>query len=207
MITSKRKLNTFCKALSEQDDCMKTLIKEYGFCTITPWKNDPLTQLIGSIVSQQLSVKAAGSIFSRVKKITTINDLISPRLILNLSQEELRSCGLSAAKTRYVTGIAEAVLNNDINLEELKNKNTDEVINSLVKLKGVGTWTAEMFSMFSLGHADILAVDDLGLKKGIQILINSKQLPDKKTMEKRAELWRPYRSIASWYLWRLVENN
>jgi len=206
LITSKRQLNRFCREVSALDPLIGELVERYGYCTITPWKNDPYSQLIGSIVSQQLSVKAAATIFSRVKDATAIDAIISPKKLLSLSTDELRSCGLSRGKTTYVIGISEAVVNQQLDFEKLKKLQTKQVIEELIKLKGVGVWTAEMFSMFSLGHPDIFAVDDLGIKKGIQKLLNLDELPDKETMLKRAEIWQPYRSIASWYLWRIVED-
>ena len=206
MITSKRQLNRYCREVSALDPIMNTLVERYGYCSFSPWKNDPYSQLIGSIVSQQLSVKAANTIFSRVKDATAVDDLIDPQKLLSLSTDELRSCGLSRGKTTYVIGISEAVINQQLDFKKLKKLQTEQVIEELVKLKGIGVWTAEMFSMFSLGHPDIFAVDDLGIKKGIQKLLGLNELPDKETMLKRAEIWQPYRSIASWYLWRIVED-
>jgi len=207
LITSKRQLNSYCRKLSELDPSIGKLVDKYGYCTITPWKNDPFTQLIGSITSQQLSVKAAATIFSRVKNITTHNnDVVDANLLLSRSQQQLRDCGLSNAKTTYVIGIAKAVVNNQLDFMKLKKLNSTEVIEQLIQLKGVGIWTAEMFSMFSLGLPDIFATDDLGLKKGIQKLLKLEDIPDKETILNRAEIWRPYRTIASWYLWRLVED-
>jgi DNA-3-methyladenine glycosylase II len=185
---------------------MKKLVEQYGYCSISPWKSDPYTQLIGSIVSQQLSVKAADTIFSRVKNATAIENIIDPKKLLSLSVENLRSCGLSRGKTSYVIGISEAVTNQKLDFEKLKKLKPQQVIEELIKLKGVGIWTAEMFSMFSLGHPDIFAADDLGIKKGIQKILKLEQLPNKEIMLKHAQIWQPYRSIASWYLWRIVED-
>ncbi len=206
MITSKRQLNRYCREVSLLDPVIHGLVERYGYCSFSPWTTDPYTQLIGSIVSQQLSVKVADTIFSRVKNATAIDGIITPKKLLRLSLEELRQCGLSRGKSNYVIGISEAVINQQLDFEKLKKLKTNEVIEQLIKLKGVGIWTAEMFSMFSLGHPDIFATDDLGIKKGIQKLLLLEQLPDKKTMLKRAEIWQPYRTIVSWYLWRIAED-
>ncbi len=208
LITSPGKLKSFTMALAAQNTEMAQLIQLHGIADMQPWKAEPFTKLIGSIASQQLSIKAAHTIFSRVlKRFSDNQNTLVPEKIAQARTEDLRACGLSNAKSRYCIGIANAVVDSDINLNTLNKKSADDALNELILLKGVGKWTAEMFLIFAIGHKDIFAVDDLGLQKGVQFLLQRDSLPDKKIMLGYAEQWQPYRSIASWYLWRLVESN
>jgi len=191
--------------LAKQDPRMATLIERFGTCGLKPWGQDLLTALITSIISQQLSVKAAATISGRVKDLMPNPDVIDPKILASLSVETLRGCGLSAAKTRYSQGLAQAVCDSELNLDELQNIEDEKVIEALIKFPGIGRWTAEMFLIFALGAADVLATDDLGLKRGMKYLLAQDDYPTEEQFVTEARSWQPYRSVASWYLWRLAE--
>jgi len=219
MIQSLSSIKKLTQKLSNQDEMMAKLIAEFGVPTFKPWLSDPFTSLIASITSQQLSTKAAQTIYSRVaqqfslkdisnaKNISKNNSLLDVKKLAQTNVDTLRACGLSNSKAHYCIGIALAVFNEELRFEDLKKMPPEEAAQTLIQLKGVGNWTAEMFLIFALGHKDIFAVDDLGLKKAVQSLFNLKSLPDKKKMLECSQNWSPYRSIASWYLWRHLESD
>ncbi len=204
-LTERRKVKRGEDWLAERDPSMAELITRFGRCQMRPWQNDPFSTLVSSIISQQLSVKAASTICERFYK-TVGNPPISPRSLLKVTHQELRACGLSNAKADYCLGIAEAAVKGRIQFSRLHQMEPTEIIEQLVALKGVGQWTAEMFLIFGLGFQDIWSFGDLGLKKGVMLLSEQEQLPDQEAFLAIGERWRPFRSIASWYLWRLVES-
>lgn len=177
-------------------------VKKHGKCTITPDQYDPFDALITSIISQQLSVKAAATIEGRVRDL--VGKKFRPTPILKASFEDLRGAGLSGRKTEYVQGIADAVKRRKLNFKKLESASNEEVIEKLVELRGVGKWTAEMFMIFALGRIDIFSSLDVGLQRGMQVLFGEHAY-DLSAMETLAERWSPYRSIASWYLWKVVD--
>jgi len=178
------------------------LVKKYGACEINPSGNDPFETLISSIVAQQLSVKAANTIESRILKLAGKRH--KPEKLLSVSHQDLRECGLSNRKVEYIHGIAQAVRDKSLDFHALARLDDHEVIKELVKLRGVGQWTAEMLMIFSLSRMDIFSSRDVGLQRGMKSLFGKKanSLP---AMEEIAERWRPYRSVASWYLWKIVD--
>lgn len=177
------------------DKYIAPLIKKWGSCTIKSIKKSMYFEdLVDAICSQQLSGKAAKTIFGRVK---TLLVKITPEKILKTEDLKLRECGLSWAKVSYIKDLALRTKNGRLNTKELDKLPDEEVIKELVSVKGIGRWTAEMFLMFSLGRPDILPKDDLGINKALKNL---------KIKAKDTEKWRPYRTIASWYLWRSLEN-
>jgi 3-methyladenine DNA glycosylase/8-oxoguanine DNA glycosylase len=192
------------RALSAADPRLAELIARVGPCRLAVYdaRADLFTGLVQAIVSQQLSGKAAETIFGRVKLLAPAFD--APTL-LAVAEPKLREAGLSGAKARYVRGLCDAVTTRAIDLAALGGMDDEAVIEALCALKGVGRWTAEMILMFQLGRTDVLPVDDLGIKKGFMRLHRLRKLPDAKRMTKLAAAWRPHRSIASWYLWRLTE--
>ena len=182
------------------------LFEHFGYPNI-PGKKDFYNALAKSILYQQLSGKAAGTIYSRVLNICGSTDKLNPDIILNTPDEVLRSAGLSAAKTRYIKALSHAHLDSGI-LPNEPNKMTNlEISESLTRIKGIGQWTADMFLIFTLVRLDILPLTDLGIKKGFAVFFGLKDMPDEKYMLKKASRWKPYRSIASWYLWEIVDNN
>jgi len=178
------------------------VIKKFGHCQIDPAAEDPFDTLIGSIISQQLSVKAAATIDARVRAL--VGQQYQPQALLQHEHLTLRGCGLSNRKVEYIQGIARAVSDGQIDFSLLQQADDQEVMRQLVSLRGVGQWTAEMFMIFSLGRMDIFSSLDVGLQRGMRILFGE-QASDLKSMEKLAERWQPYRSIASWYLWKVVD--
>jgi DNA-3-methyladenine glycosylase II len=156
--------------------------------------------VIGSIVGQQLSVKAAATIRSRVGAIGG-NGFPTPETILRVSAEELRACGLSRAKVSYVQGAARSWSAGEIDPDDLRTAPDDAVIATLAGLRGVGRWTAEMVLIFSLGRPDVLAVDDLGIRTAVQRVYGLADRPNRVEVMRIGEPWQPFRSFASLYLW------
>lgn len=179
------------------------LIQKWGSCTIAPINKEKYFEdLVDAICSQQLSIKAAKTIFERVKSLLVT---ITPETVLNKSDQEFRDCGLSWQKASYVKDLATKVKEKEVDLSKIQNLSDSDVISTLVKVKGIGKWTAEMFLMFSLARPDVFPLDDLGIQKGFEKVTNIKW--DKKRAEKFAtKHWSPYRTVASWYLWRSLEN-
>lgn len=160
-------------------------------------------RLCRTIIFQQLSGKAGSTIFSRFEKL--VSGKLTPTSVLALPTETIRAAGVSGQKTSYLQSLAEAVDKNRLILEDLPQKSNQEVIGDLVQVKGIGTWTAEMFCMFSLGREDVFSYKDLGLRKGIQIVYGLKKLPSEKYMEKLSKRWNPYQTYAAVLLWDAVD--
>ena len=186
--------------LARRDPVLKQLIATIGPCSMM---NEPnrFVALAYSIVGQQISTKAANSIRTRLVE-TTGKAGLTPKAILDLSDEKLRGSGLSTNKTRSLRDLAEKVQSGSIPLDELHQLDDEEVIEHLLPVRGIGRWTAQMFLIFSLGRLDVLPVDDLGLRVGVQRQYGLHEPPAKGPLTERGEAWRPYRSIATWYFWR-----
>lgn len=167
-------------------------------------RQDSFTELCDTIISQQLSGKAASTIFERFKALFP-NKKITVDKLLRLSDEKIRSCGTSWAKVRSLKDLAQKVKNGQVLLESLDTMNDDEVKAHLVQIKGIGPWSAEMFLMFSLGREDIFSFGDLGLKKGLMKVYGMKKEPTVKQIEKIVSKWRPHRTYASRVLWKSLE--
>lgn len=189
--------------LRKSDPKMAKIIKAVG-----PFKaetrRDRFTALARAIVYQQISGKAAASIWDRLA------DLLQPATLdatslRACSLEELRSAGISRQKGTYLKDLADRVFDGDIQLNQLGRKTDEDVIQVLTQVKGIGRWTAQIFLMFTLNRLDVLPVDDLGIKTAMKQAYNLDDLPDAKVMQALAEPWRPYATVASWYLWRSLE--
>jgi DNA-3-methyladenine glycosylase II len=165
---------------------------------------DYFIELCGNIIGQQLSGKAADTIFARFEKLFD-GKKISPENVLNIPDQKLRDVGMSWSKVKYVKDLAQKISDNELKLEELDNLKDEEVIKSLTKVKGIGPWTAEMFLMFTLGREDVFSHGDLGLKNAMKKLYKLKKEPARKQIEKIVEKWKPYRSYASRILWKSLE--
>lgn len=159
--------------------------------------------LCESIVSQQLSVKVSDVIFARFLKLIQ-NDL-SPENVLTYSVEQLRSIGISQGKAKYILDLSQKVRDKEVHLEKLQDMSEEEVIDELVKVKGIGKWTAQMFLMFSLGRPDIFSTGDLGLKRAIEKLYGISDPTEEKLLEISSK-WSPYRTVACRILWRSLDN-
>jgi DNA-3-methyladenine glycosylase II len=158
--------------------------------------------LVSSIISQQISVKVAASIKTRLIKRVKI---VSPSRVAAVPIEELRSLGLSNQKASYVHDLASKFLDGTITPRRFHTMSDEEVIAELVHVRGIGRWTAEMFLMFSLCRDDVWPVDDYGIQKAAQKIFRMRSLPNKRQLQKIGERWRPYRSVAAMYLWRCLD--
>lgn len=192
------------KYLANADPVMKALIKTHGQCLLKPHE-DIFYVLCDSIISQQLSVKASATI---VKRFCALFPLESPsaELLVGLPDEILRGVGCSGAKGRYLKDLAAKFLDGTLQPHTFSALDDEALIETLVQVKGIGRWTAEMFLIFSLNRLDVMATDDLGLRKAMMNLYGLPELPKRSTMLDISEAWKPYRSVASWYLWRSLDN-
>ena len=188
--------------LREKDPIMATAIERVGPCTLVP--NPHLFEtLVDAIISQQISVKAADAILGRLRvaALGEAGGLITPESLLALEEGMLRSVGVSPQKIRYLRDLTERVTGGSLDLALLETLDDEAVIEELVKVKGIGRWTAEMMLIFSLGRPDVLPVDDLGFVEGVRDAYSLEKRPAPKEMRERGEAWRPYRTFATWYMW------
>ncbi len=160
------------------------------------------TALVSAIVGQQISVSAASAIRARLAARLGPDQPLTPEALLALTHDDLRAIGLSRAKEAYVTDLAAKVASGAVDLVTIDQLADDDVIAELTRVKGIGRWTAEMFLIFSLGRPDVLPVDDLGFRAGVRRHYGHAALPRAAELRALAEPWRPYRSFATWYLWR-----
>ena len=187
--------------LSRQDLNLGRLIKSIGNYSIQTHDN-LFESLLKSIVYQQLAGSAANAIYSRLL-LYYGNTLPTPEQILSTSDTVLRfTAGLSFKKVLYIKNLAAKIVSGELNIHHLPDLQDEEVITELVKVKGIGRWTAEMFLIFCLQREDVIPLDDLGVKKAIQKLYNLSELPTNEYMLEVSSRWKPYRSIATWYLWK-----
>lgn len=191
--------------LRAADPVMASVIDRIGPCRARVYNEGTnFGAVLSSIVYQQLSGSAAATIHGRVLKLFGDREP-SPRELLATPDELLRGAGLSGAKTRYVKDLAAHAAERRFPIERLHELDDDAVIETLTQVKGVGRWTAQMFLMFRLGRPDVLPELDLGIQKGVQRAYGLRRLPTPKQVLRRGAPWAPYRTIASWYLWRLVD--
>lgn len=164
-------------------------------------------ELIDSIISQQLSVKAAHTIEGRFKDLFG-GTFPSPEEILSKDIEELRAVGLSRPKAGYIQDLARKIIDGTISFDAIDTFSNDEIIAELTKVKGIGVWTVHMFLMFCMGRLDVLPTGDLGIKNGIKRLYELDTIPEPRDIELLAEKnnWQPYESVASWYIWQSLDN-
>ena len=189
--------------LTKVDPIMKRLIAKHGHCPIAEREFQPFHMLANSIISQQLSTKAAATIKLRVGELVGVP--FQTGRVLSIAPEQLRGAGLSQAKTRYIRELAAHVTDGRLEFQEIISLDDEEVIEKLVIIPGIGRWTAEMFLLFGLKRLDVLAVSDAGLQRAARNLYGKKRKSET-LLPRVAESWRPYRSIASWYLWRSLED-
>jgi len=195
------------RTLMRRDPILAAAIKKIGPCLMADrQRKDHLSALVGSIVSQQLSTKAAATIFGRFVALFPENHIPSADAIAAIDDLTLRGVGLSGQKVGYLRDLSARIMDGRLNLDELETLPDALVIERLVAVKGFGRWTAEMFLMFRLHRPDILPVGDLGIQNAIQRLYGMRKRPNPKRMAKLGESWKPYRSVASWYLWQTLRN-
>lgn len=185
---------------------LKKIIAVSDVCNLKPQEqsvNSYFESLVRSVIAQQISSTAALTIIQRVRKIS--NNNITPRVLVNRTETQLRKAGLSGSKVKTIHGLANAQLNKEINLAHLADASNDEAVAMLSSQWGIGRWTAEMFLMFTMGRLDVWPVGDLAVRRGWQIAHGLTEMPDEKQMEPLGDPFSPYRSIAAWYCWRVLE--
>ena len=206
MIASEITLTEAAEYLAAHDAALKPVIGRAGLCTIRPHKNY-YQELVESIISQQLSIKAAATILKRFIDLFG-GTFPSPEQILGKDIEAYRGVGLSRGKAAYVRHLAQHVIDGKVKFDHLDGLSNDDVIKELTAVKGIGEWTAHMFMMFCMGRLDVLAHGDLGVKNGIQKLYGLKTQPDAAMVQRIAKKnqWHPYETVACWYVWKSLDN-
>ena len=189
--------------LRKADPVMGELIAQAGPFTLKLERNR-FGMLVRSILSQQISTKAARAIRLRLDELIESNKP-TPDAIARVTDEQLRSVGLSGQKVGYLRDLTERMLDGRLRLDKIGRLSDEEAIEHLIQVKGIGRWTAQMFLMFSLGRIDIFPHDDFGVRSSIRELYGLAELPDKHRSHEIAEPWAPYRTVASWYCWRLTD--
>lgn len=207
IVANKQTLALAAEVLAQNDSVLAPVIKRAGLPTFTPHKNY-YQELVESIVSQQLSVKAAATILKRFVDLFPGDGFPAPDQILSKDIEELRAVGLSRQKATYIQDLAVKVIEGTVRFNHLDGLTNDEVIAELTQIKGVGVWTVHMFLIFCMGRLDVLPTGDLGIKNGIQKLYGFEASPTPLEMEEVAlkNNWHPYESVASWYVWHSLDN-
>tara|TARA_Y100000590_G_scaffold74536_1_gene82305 strand:- start:288 stop:914 length:627 start_codon:yes stop_codon:yes gene_type:complete len=190
------------KVLSRRDPVIRKIIKKYkkGFLTT---RNNPFFSLCRTIVGQQISTKAADSIWLKFEK--KCKKKIVPKTVLKLSSKTLKSAGLSRQKVSYLKNIAKNFKNKSFNVEELKKMNDENAISYVTRLKGLGVWSAEMFLMFNLNRQDIFPIKDIGLLRAISKNYKTSYPPSKRFLKKISKLHTGYRTVFTWYMWRSID--
>ena len=191
------------RVLSKRDPTLRKIIKKHkrGFLTT---RNDPFFSLCRTIVGQQISTKAADSIWSKFEN--KCRKRIVPKIVLKLSSQNLKSAGLSRQKVRYLKNIAKAFKNRSFDIKKLKKMNDDEAISYITKLKGLGVWSAEMFLMFNLNRPDIFPIKDIGLLRSLSKNYKTSYPPSKRFLNKISKLHSGYRTVSTWYFWRDIDS-
>jgi len=200
---AKTDYQTARRYLMRKDPVLGTVIKRVGACELPNIPQyPPFMALAEAIASQQLSVKAADTIFGRFCGLFGPDRVPDPARLLQFDTETIRGVGFSRSKVVFLRDLASHVVEQRLHLDRLHEHDDDQVLQQLTAVKGIGQWTAEIFLMFRLQRPDIFPVDDLGLVKAAQRVYGMRQRPTRKKLLKLAETWRPYRSVAAWYLWR-----
>jgi DNA-3-methyladenine glycosylase II len=193
------------RLIMRRDPVLGAAVKRIGPCGLAARQSrDHLTALVGAIVSQQLSTRAAATIFGRFVALFPDGAIPGAAAIHALEDQALRGVGLSGQKVGYLRDLCARIGDQRLRLDELDALPDEQVIERLTAVKGFGRWTAEMFLMFRLHRPDVLPVGDLGIVTAIQRLYRLRKRPDPKRILKIGEPWRPYRSVASWYLWQTL---
>ena len=195
--------------LTKADDVMAALIEEHGPLDLEARRRgrpaDAYGALLRSIVGQQLSVKAARTIYERLLDLFD-GETPSPELLLAADPDALRAAGLSRPKVSYIRSLAQHVVDGELHLGSLDEMSDSDVIAELTAVKGLGEWTAHMFLMFHLRRPDVLPVGDQGIRRAVERLYGLETIPDAETLERLGERWAPYRTLASLYLWHSLDN-
>ena len=188
------------RALARRDPVMAAIIRRHPRVHLVS-RGDPFLTLARSIVGQQISVKAAQSVWNRFAVVVPVLD---PKEVLKVKRTELRACGLSERKVEYISDLAQRFADGAVHAHRWPQMSDEEVIADLVQVRGIGRWTAEMLLMFSLLRPDVFPLGDLGLQKGIRLAYFRRKV-SLATMAKLGAGWSPWRSVATWYLWRSLD--
>ena len=190
--------------LSRKCPVMKRLIGIVGPCTLKPNPADPFTLLVRAVIFQQISTKAADSIFKRLLETVGGPPVTMPK-IAKMTETQFKACGVSGPKQRTLRAVIDHVKANPKLLPGIEERDNDTIHEQLTEIKGIGPWSADMFLMFGLGRPDVLPVGDYGFRAALKVQFKLKDLPKPDESIELAEPWKPYRSIATWYLWRSLE--
>jgi len=190
------------RSLSRKDGVMKEIMRSRPGVHLVR-RGEPFLTLARAICGQQISVKAAQSVWDRV--CICLDQKITPEAVIAKDRKVLRACGLSDRKTEYIADLAQHFADGSIHVHRWPQMPDEEIIAELVEVRGIGRWTAEMFLIFNLLRPDVFPLDDLGLQKAIRFSYFRKRPVSLRTMRKLGESWRPWRSVATWYLWRSLD--
>lgn len=194
-----------CRHLSRRDRVMKRLIPGFGAARLTS-RGDAFTTLARSIVGQQISVKAAQSVWTRLTADWGgAQAVLDPALVLAVEGPTMRAAGLSARKVEYLTDLARHFVEGRVSPGEWAGMDDELIIQELVEIRGIGRWTAEMFLMFCLLRPNVLPLDDVGLLRGISLNYFSGEPVSRSEAREVGDAWAPFRSVATWYLWRSLD--
>ena len=190
------------RALARRDPVMGAIMRSRPKVFMTR-RGEPFMTLARAICGQQISVKAAQSVWNRV--CVCLEQKITPEAVVAANRKNLRACGLSDRKTEYIADLAQHFVDGKIHARDWPQMSDEEIIAELTDVRGIGRWTAEMFLMFNLLRPDVFPLDDLGLQKGIRVAYFKGRKISLARMRKLGESWRPWRSVATWYLWRSLD--
>ena len=194
------------RILIRGDPVLAALIRQHGACGLAAaQRTDHFSALVRAITNQQLSTKAAATIYQRLVALLP-GETPTPAAIEALSDVQLRSVGYSRQKSGYLRDLCRHVLDGSLDLQHVEDRPDEEVIAALTQVKGIGRWSAEMFLMFRLHRPDVLPVGDLGIVNAIKRQYRLRKVPTPDRIRKIGEAWKPYRSVACWYLWRSLDN-
>jgi DNA-3-methyladenine glycosylase II len=189
------------RALARRDPVMGAIMRAHPKVFLAG-RGEPFLTLARAIVGQQISVKAAQSVWDRLA--ACVGDM-TPQGVLLKKRPELRACGLSDRKTEYIADLAQHFADGAVHVHRWPEMPDEEIIAELIEVRGIGRWTAEMFLMFNLLRPDVFPLDDLGLQKGLRLAYFKGRKVSLRTMQRLGETWRPWRSVATWYLWRSLD--
>jgi DNA-3-methyladenine glycosylase II len=194
-----------CRHLSKRDRVMRKLIPRFGEVRLQ-CRGDAFTTLARSIVGQQISVKAAQSVWERFAALLPDEPTrVHPSGVLSLDTAQMRAAGLSARKVEYLTDLAAHFESGEVHVPQWQQMDDEAIIEELVAIRGIGRWTAEMFLIFHLMRPNVLPLDDLGLLKGISVAYFSGEPVSRAEAREVGDAWAPYRSVATWYIWRSLD--
>jgi len=204
-MVTETQMKKIVREISSRDARFARVIDAHPLCTVgrNPKPVTHFEALVESVISQQLAVKAADTIYGRVKGLA--RGRMVPGRIAEISEAQMRAAGVSGAKFKTIQGLADAALTKKININKLHEINDDQIVfDKLTSLWGIGPWTVDMFMMFQLGRLDIWPTGDLGVRRGWEKIHNLKEEIEPKALEKKGEKYRPYRSVVAWYCWRAL---